>query len=160
MGVEHFFCSAYFDLVTPIFGQSFFKKHFEQVGVGAWQWSRPNWISLWDRGPQFFLGICFIRSCSIFSGVLFLVRLVLCVILLMWVSTTKPSFFPNMFQRITFAVFRPTPGRVVSSLMLFGSFLLKFWMRVWAQFFRDFDFVRKNPRGWRIFSRSVIGLVV
>ena len=75
-------------------------------------------MSLCDIVPHFFCGVFFIRSFSIFCGVLCFVRPTLWVIRFMCVSTTNPSFFLKMFQSMTFAVFLPTPGSFVSEFIV------------------------------------------
>lgn len=81
------------------------------------------------------------RSCSIFSGVLWWLRSTLWAMRLMWVSTTNPIFLWKMFQRITLAVFLPTPAREVRSSMVLGRFPWKFICSCSAHFLRFFDLV-------------------
>lgn len=66
------------------------------------------------------------RSCSIVTGSCALVRPSLRESRFTWVSTMIPSNLLNAFDRITFAVFLATPGRVSKSSIVSGTFPLWF----------------------------------
>lgn len=75
----------------------------------------------------------------------------------MCVSTTIPDGIPNPAPRMTFAVFRPIPGRRVSSSMLRGTSPPYRSTIACAQPFRERALARKNPVDWMIRSMAPRG---
>ena len=80
-----------------------------------WKMSRCASIVQTRRGKSA------IRSCSILSGVVRVVKRIRPASRLTWVSTTTPSSIPKALPRITLAVLRPMPGSADSCRMLRGS---------------------------------------
>ncbi len=68
-------------------------------------------------------------------------------------STVMPGT-PNALPRTTFAVFRPTPGRVTRSASLPGTSPAYRSHRAWPRPMRLLVLARKNPVDWMIFSIS------
>src|SRR5699024_1738849 len=61
-----------------------------------------------------------------------------------WVSTAKAAI-PKPFVKTTFAVLRPTPGRVIKSLRLSGTTPLKSFTNLCDIFFKYLDLLFDRP---------------
>src|SRR6185437_15855263 len=90
-------------------------------GVRAMQMRRPCSMNRCDSGVHCSTGNSGMRSRSIFTGSVAVVRPSRPETRATCVSTTIPSLTSNALPRTTLAVLRPTPGSCVSSCMVHGT---------------------------------------
>ena len=70
---------------------------------------------------RYSFGKVFNKSCSTFSGSFSFDKPIKLDILLACVSTAIPSAMPKTSNKITLALFRPTPAKLVNSYMVCGT---------------------------------------
>jgi len=98
---------------------------------------------------QVCLGQIFIRSNSIFTGSVWVVKPRRVVTRLTWVSTVMPGMSKD-WPRTTLAVFRPTPGREVRSSSVRGTRFLNFLSRMLAVFLMLLALLLKKLMEWMV----------
>ena len=120
---SHFFVSYWkngFYFATLLEGQISLKKHWAHLGLRAEQIRRPWKISQWCASFQIFRSNKSHSCFSVSSTSLASTRPIRLETRNTWVSTANPGISKALLNA-SLAVFRPTPGRVVSSSNVWGS---------------------------------------
>src|SRR3954454_3878046 len=145
---------------SPYDGHQRATVHAPQAGLRAWHTRRPCQMRWCDSIVQSRLGNSTPTSCSTFTGSVSDVHPKRRANRPKWVSTVMPGR-PNALPSTTFAVLRPTPGRVTRSSSVFGTWPPYRSTRACDSFSRDSVLARKKPVGWMIcssFSRSAAAI--
>ena len=159
--------------LDPSVGQSYgFPSGHAQIAVVIWFWiaweARKKWI--WILSSILVVGICFSRIYlgvhdveDVFGGIgIGLLSLLIFIFL----TTKRFQWWHNLhflWQIVGIAIieaflFFTWPGKLSGSAIVYGVFLLGFWLGVGIE--RSWIFFQKHRNWWRIIASGLIGVII